>query len=60
MNAITISPKKIKKLILLSKCYNEIYGDENTVWDFDDVEQMRKVGDDFMEIVLKQIYKKKK
>ena len=57
---ITISTKKIEKLIKLSKSYKEIYGDEETVWEFDDVEEMRKIGDDFMEIVMQCINKSKK
>lgn len=50
MKALQVSESNFKKLHKLYKDFYEIYGNENTVWDFDDVEEMRQIGQEFMEI----------
>ena len=50
---ITLSAKVVEELQMLARIYAEIYGDEETtIWKFDDVEEMRKIGGEFIEIVL--------
>ena len=45
-----------KKLI---KEYNKIYGDPNeTIWDIDDLEELRKIGQKFINIFKKHLSKK--
>jgi hypothetical protein len=55
MKTINLSDKDFEKLVQLSKDYQKIYGNENTTWNFQDVEDMRKIGEVFMEIVLEAV-----
>ncbi len=50
MREIKISDKNFKELASLYNEYNKIYGDEHTVWNLDDLDAMREVGQDFMSI----------
>lgn len=50
MKNIQISEKKFKQMQQLYKDYSELYGDENTVWDFDELDELRQIGQEFMEI----------
>jgi len=34
----------------LYKEYSELYGDENTSWDIDDLDNLRQIGQEFMVI----------
>lgn len=50
MKKIQISQKNFQKLSELYDNYYEIYGEENTIWDIDELEEMRKIGQEFMDI----------
>lgn len=50
MKNLQISEKKFKQMQQLYKEYSEIYGDENTVWNIDDLDNLRQIGQEFMEI----------
>lgn len=50
MKNIQISERKFQRMRRLHKDYSEIYGDENTVWDIDDLEAMREIGQEFINI----------
>jgi len=50
MKNIKISKQIFKKLMDLRKFFYEIYGNEKTVWDFDDLNEMREIGQEFMDI----------
>lgn len=50
MKTIQMSEKKIKEIAWLYKEFYGIYGNQNTVWDLDDLDEMRKIGQEFMEI----------
>lgn len=50
MKTIQISEENFKKILNLYDSYYEIYGDENTTWDIDDLEEMRVIGQEFMGI----------
>jgi hypothetical protein len=50
MKIIKISQKNFKEMSDLYNSYREIYGDENTVWDMDDLEGMREIGQEFIEL----------
>lgn len=50
MKNIQISERKFKQVQQLYKEYSELYGDENTVWDIDDLDGLRQIGQEFMEI----------
>lgn len=50
MKTIQISEQKFKQIQRLYKEYSEIYGDENAVWDIDDLDGLRQIGQEFMEI----------
>ena len=56
METIKISKAKFKKLSELYKNFYEVYGDEKTIWELDDLEEMRKIGQEFMEIFTKNFY----
>ena len=49
MENIKISKTKIKKMSELYKSFYEIYGNEETIWELDDLDEMRKIGQEFME-----------
>ena len=53
MKTLQISERDFKKMCKLHRIFYEIYGDENTVWKFDDVEEMRRLGQEFMWIFFK-------
>lgn len=51
MKTIQISEKEFKEMLWLHKEFYEIYGDkEKTVWSLDDLDEMRKIGQEFMDI----------
>lgn len=52
METIQISKKDFEKMSELYDNYYEIYGDEKTVWDVGELEEMRKTGQEFMEIFM--------
>ncbi|WP_027003794.1 hypothetical protein [Hugenholtzia roseola] len=59
MKTINLSDEDFEKLTRLLSEHDELYGDENeTVWSFDDVENLRQIGTEFISILspyLKQI-----
>lgn len=57
METIKISKKDFKKLSGLYKDFYEIYGDEETTWKLDDLDEMRKTGQEFMEIFMNNLKK---
>lgn len=51
MKTIQISQKEFQKMHQLYRDFYEIYGDEEkTIWSLDDLDEMRKMGQEFMEI----------
>ena len=54
---IKISQENFKEMKNLYREYNKIYGNENTVWDFEDVDGMREIGQEFMNIFFSNIKK---
>ncbi|TSD04893.1 MAG: hypothetical protein Athens071412_574 [Parcubacteria group bacterium Athens0714_12] len=50
MKTIKISQKNFQEMTKLYDDFCEIYGNEETVWDIDDLEEMREIGQDFMNI----------
>lgn len=50
METIKISKKDFKKMFALYQDFYEIYGNQNTVWNVDDLEEMRKIGQKFIDI----------
>ncbi len=49
MKTIQISQKTFQKMSELYDDYYEIYGNKNRVWDIEELEEMRKIGQEFME-----------
>ena len=56
MRTFEISKKDLKKMSYLYDAFYEIYGGEETIWELDDLEEMRKMGQEFMEIFTKNFY----
>ena len=50
MKKILVSQKDFKKMSELYDDYYEIYGNEKTVWNIEELEEMRKIGQKFMDI----------
>lgn len=50
MKKILVSQKDFKKMSKLYEGYYEIYGNEKTVWNIEELEEMRKIGQEFMDI----------
>lgn len=50
IKSIKISEKDLKELNKLYKDFYKIYGNENTVWDIDDLNSMMQIGQEFMEV----------
>ncbi|MDP2840699.1 MAG: hypothetical protein Q8O17_00250 [Candidatus Methanoperedens sp.] len=50
MKNLQISEKKFKQTQQLYKDYSELYGGEDAVWDIDDLDELRQIGQEFMEI----------
>jgi len=59
MKNLQISEKKFKQIHRLYREYSELYGDENTVWDIDDLDNLRQIGQEFMEIFINHLENKK-
>lgn len=61
MKTIILSDEDFEKLVALSQQHEQIYGDENeTVWNMNDLENLRQIGTEFIWILskyLKQINK---
>lgn len=56
MKTIKITDKEYGFLKNLVKEYNKIYGDvRKTVWNIDDLERLRKIGEEFMDILRKYL-----
>ena len=47
---IKISQKRFQEMERLYNEFYEIYGNEETVWDIDDLDTMREIGQEFMDI----------
>lgn len=58
MKNLQISEKKFIQMQQLHKEYSELYGDEDTVWDIDDLDNLRQIGQEFMEIFVNYFEKK--
>ena len=50
MKNIQILQKEFRKMSELHDDFYEIYGNENTVWSLDDLDEMCKIGQEFMDI----------
>lgn len=50
MKKIQISQKNFQKMSELYDAFYEIYGNKNTIWSLDDLDEMRKMGQEFMDI----------
>ena len=50
MKTIKISQKEFQEMSRLYENFYEIYGNQDTVWDIDDLEKMREIGQEFMDI----------
>jgi len=50
MKTIQMSEKNFKKMRRLYDDFYETYGDEETVWDIDDLDAMREIGQEFMDV----------
>ena len=59
MKTLQIKQKDFEKMSELYQSFYEIYGNENTVWDIDELEEMRKMGQEFMEIMSDNFENKK-
>lgn len=44
-----MSQKKLNKMRKLYDYFYEIYGDSETIWNLDDLNEMRRVGQKFMD-----------
>ena len=52
MKTLSLSDKDFEKLVKLSLEHQAMYGDENeTVWDFEDLENLRQIGTEFISII---------
>ena len=51
MKTIKISEKKYKELESLYKEFDEVYGDEDSVWDLEDLDALREIAQEFMNVV---------
>lgn len=52
MKTINLSDEDFEKLMKLISEHDEIYGDENeTVWDFDDLENLRQIGTEVISLL---------
>ncbi len=49
MKNIQMSQKKLNKMRKLYDYFYEIYGDSETIWNLDDLNEMRRVGQKFMD-----------
>jgi hypothetical protein len=58
MKIIKISNDDFETIKYLYNDFYKIYGDENTIWSFDDLDEMRKMGQEFMEIFSSHIIEK--
>ena len=55
MKTIQIKDADVENLKKMAKTFFDIYGDENDEdrkWSFQDVEDMRSIGQDFIELVM--------
>ena len=50
MKIIHMSEKKFKEMSWLYEEFYRIYGNEETVWSLDDLDEMRNMGQEFMDI----------
>jgi hypothetical protein len=50
MKTLQIPQRQFKKMSMLHESFYDIYGNEETVWDLDDLDEMRKIGQEFMDI----------
>ncbi len=50
MKTIQIPQKQFQKMSELYDNFYEIYGNKNTVWDLEGLDEMRKIGQEFMDI----------
>lgn len=50
MRTIQISQKDFQKMSNLYDDFYEIYGKKNTIWELEDLDEMRKIGQEFMDI----------
>lgn len=50
MKILKIPERQFKEMLRLYDDFYEIYGNEKTVWSLDDLDEMRKIGQEFMDI----------
>lgn len=58
MKTIKISQKNFQKISRLYNDYLKIYGNEDTIWDLDDLEEMREIGQEFMDVFINNFKQK--
>jgi hypothetical protein len=59
MKTIRISQKNLKRMLELYDNFYEIYGNEKTIWDIEDVNEMCKIGQEFMDIFSINLFRNK-
>ena len=50
MKTIQISQKNFQEMSELYDNFYKIYGNKNTIWNLEDLDEMRKIGQEFMDI----------
>lgn len=55
MKTIQVSEKDFKKMVWLYDEFYVIYGNRDTVWDLDDLDDLQKIGQEFMEVFMSNI-----
>lgn len=56
---IKLTKKEYRLSKGLIKEYDRVYGDRNeTIWDIDDLEELRKIGEKFINIFIKYLSKR--
>jgi|GEM_PF-3548416 len=50
MKTIQVSQKNFQKMEQLHDDFYEIYGNEKTIWNIDDLDKMREIGQEFLDI----------
>ena len=50
MKNIEITQKNFQEMSKLYDDFYKIYGNKNTIWSLEDLDEMRKIGQEFMDI----------
>lgn len=49
MKTIQMPQKDLRKMFQLRKSFYDVYGNDKTVWSLDDLDEMRTIGQEFIE-----------